>query len=120
MMRLPLHSESSQEGKDSGSSTPSRVLSPPRASELRAWAGSRGWTRKPGAGGGGQGPETWVDHAGRIHMKLKHGSTKLGIHPDSQTPHVEFRDQAGQRVDLDGNPVTRRSPGNHTLIVFDT
>ena len=93
---------------------------PPNASELREWAGSQGWTRKSGIGAGEQGPETWVDQAGRVRMKLKHGSTKPGIHPDSQMPHAEFRDQAGQRVDLNGDPVTRRSRGNHTLIVFDT
>jgi len=39
MMRLPLHSESSQEGKDSGSSTPSRVLSLPQGLKVE----SVGW-----------------------------------------------------------------------------
>src|SRR5258705_11994731 len=97
-----------QKAKILGAASQAGFSNPPKASELRAWAGRQEWTRKPGTGVGGQGPETWVDHTGRVRMKLKHGSMKPNIHPDSHMLHAECRDRAGQRVDLDGNPVTRR------------
>jgi hypothetical protein len=33
--------------------------------------------------------------------------------PGSEGPHIEVRDPSGQRTDPFGNPVNRRSPGNH-------
>ena len=49
-------------------------------------------------------------------MTIKKGSSRA---PDSDQPHVELRDPTGQRVDPDGNPVTRKSPDNHTPIDYD-
>lgn len=33
--------------------------------------------------------------------------------------YVEFKDATGQRTDAFGNPITRKSPDNHTSIDFD-
>jgi len=84
----------------------------PTASELADWAKSQGWTRIQNPGG----PAKYVDENGVVRMTIKEGSPRT---PGSETPHVELRDPSGQRIDPNGNPVTRRSPGNHTPIVWD-
>jgi hypothetical protein len=38
---------------------------------------------------------------------------------DAERQDAELRDATGQRIDPNGNPVTRRSPGNHMPIVWD-
>lgn len=49
-------------------------------------------------------------------MTIKQGSART---PGSENPHVELRNEQGQRIDSQGNPITRRSPGNHTPIEWD-
>jgi hypothetical protein len=58
----------------------------------------------------------YLDDNGVNRMTIKSGSSRT---PGSENPHVELRDATGQRVDVAGNPVTRKSPGNHTPIVWD-
>jgi hypothetical protein len=84
----------------------------PKASELRKWAEDQGWTpmQKPG------GPLHYFDENGVKRMTIKKGSPRT---PGSETPHVELRDAKGQRIDPDGNPVSKRSTGNHAQIEHD-
>lgn len=84
----------------------------PKASELEEYANSQGWTKTQTPGG----PPKYVDENGIVRMTLKEGSPRT---PGSEGPHVELRDATGQRIDPNGNPVTRRSEGNHTPIVWD-
>jgi hypothetical protein len=84
----------------------------PKASDLRQFAEAHGWTKQQTA----TGPAKYVDGNGIIRMTLKEGS---GRTPGSETPHVELRNESGERVDSQGNPVTRKSPGNHTPITWD-
>jgi hypothetical protein len=84
----------------------------PKASELDEFATSQGWTKTQTPGG----PPKYVDENGIVRMTIKEGSDRA---PGSDMPHVELRDGTGQRIDPSGNPVTRRSPGNHTPIVWD-
>lgn len=49
-------------------------------------------------------------------MTLKSGSDRA---PGSAHAHIELRDENGQRIDAQGNPVTRRDPANHTPIEWD-
>ncbi|MDT5044325.1 MAG: hypothetical protein QOG75_178 [Mycobacterium sp.] len=84
----------------------------PKASELEEYANSQGWTKTQTPGG----PPKYVDENGIVRMTIKEGSPRT---PGSEVPHVELRDATGQRIDPNGNPVTRRSPGNHTPIVWD-
>lgn len=84
----------------------------PKASELEEFANSQGWTKTQTPGG----PPKYVDENGIVRMTIKEGSPRT---PGSEMPHVELRDATGQRIDPNGNPVTRRSPGNHTPIVWD-
>ena len=58
----------------------------------------------------------YVDENGVNRLTIKQGSSRA---PGSADPHAEFRDASGQRVDPAGNPVTRKSPGNHSEIDFD-
>lgn len=58
----------------------------------------------------------YVDKNGVNRLTIKQGSYRA---PSSGNPHVELRNASGQRIDPTGNPVTRRSPGNHTPINFD-
>jgi hypothetical protein len=44
---------------------------------------------------------------------IKRGSART---PGSGNPHVELGGPNGQRIDHEGNPVTRSSPANHTPI----
>ncbi len=49
-------------------------------------------------------------------LTIKSGTPRA---PGSGAPHIEIRNAAGQRIDVYGNPVTNRSPGNHTPIIWD-
>lgn len=85
---------------------------PPKASDLERYAESQGWTRTQTPNG----PAKYVDENGVPRMTVKQGSDRT---PGSENPHVELRNEQGQRIDPQGNPVTRRSPGNHTPIEWD-
>lgn len=83
------------------------------ASELRGAALKAGWTeyqKNP------TGPLKYRDDNGVDRLTLKKGSPRT---PGSERPHAEFRDRAGRRVDTRGRPVTQKSVGNHTPIVWD-
>ncbi|PXY21180.1 WXG100 family type VII secretion target [Prauserella muralis] len=84
----------------------------PKASDLEKYAEAQGWrkTQNP------NGPPKYVDENGVPRMTLKSGSDRA---PGSGHPHVELKDANGQRIDPEGNPVTRRSVGNHTPIEWD-
>jgi len=84
----------------------------PKASELKQYAEAQGW--KPSQTDGG--PLKYVDENGIPRVTIKQGSSRA---PGSADPHVEFKDAVGQRTDAFGNPVTRKSPDNHTSIEFD-
>ena len=84
----------------------------PKASELEDYARSQGWTKTQTP----DGPPKYVDENGITRMTVKEGSPRT---PGSEGPHVELRDAGGQRIDPNGTPVTKRSPGNHTPIVWD-
>lgn len=84
----------------------------PKASDLHKYAEAQGWTKTQTP----DGPPKYVDENGTVRMTIKEGSPRT---PGSESPHVEIRDENGQRTDPDGNPVTRRSPGNHTPIEWD-
>jgi hypothetical protein len=83
-----------------------------KASQLEATAAEQGWVRskKPA------GPVKYTDENGVVRVTIKQGSPRA---PGSGAPHAEFRNAAGERVDVQGNPTTRRSPGNHTPIEYD-
>lgn len=83
-----------------------------KASELKQYAEAQGW--KPSQTDGG--PFKYVDQNGIPRVTIKQGSSRA---PGSADPHVELKDATGQRTDAFGNPVTRKSPGNHTSIDFD-
>lgn len=83
-----------------------------KASDLAKVAESQGWRRVQNPNG----PVKYVDANDVTRLTLKSGSARA---PGSNFPHVEIRDAAGQRVDPYGNPVSRRSPGNHTRIDWD-
>lgn len=51
-----------------------------------------------------------------LRITIKKGSPRT---PGSGFPHVELRDQSGQRINPSGEPVNRRSPENHTRIEWD-
>ncbi|GAA5151967.1 putative T7SS-secreted protein [Amycolatopsis dongchuanensis] len=85
---------------------------PPKASDLERYAESQGWTRTQTPNG----PPKYVDENGIPRMTIKQGSSRT---PGSENPHVELRNEHGQRIDPQGNPVNRRSPGNHTPIEWD-
>jgi RHS repeat-associated protein len=85
---------------------------PGKASEVVKWAEGQGWKRTQTANG----PIKYVDENGVVRATVKQGSSRS---PGSGSPHVELRDAAGQRVDPTGNPVTRKSPENHTPIEWD-
>jgi hypothetical protein len=83
-----------------------------KASELVAFANAHGWALTQTKSG----PLIFVDSAGVKRLTLKMGSPRA---PGSEFPHVEVRDSTGQRVDPFGNPVSRKSPGNHMPIEWD-
>lgn len=82
------------------------------ASRLERYCLDQGWTRSRVS----HGPIKYVDGNGIDRMTLKSGSARTR---GSETPHVALRDESGRRVDAEGNPVSRRSPGNHTEITWD-
>ncbi|MBC6447148.1 putative T7SS-secreted protein [Actinokineospora xionganensis] len=84
----------------------------PKASELDEWAQAQGWTKTQTDNG----PPKYVDDNGVTRLTIKEGSPRA---PGSANPHIEIRDENGQRTDANGNPVTRKSPGNHTPIEWD-
>jgi hypothetical protein len=57
--------------------------------------------------------------AGPLKYVDENGIQRIVRTPGSEAPHIELRDQSGQRVDPLGQPVTRRSLGNHTPIEWD-
>lgn len=84
----------------------------PNASDLEKYAHAQGWTKTQTPNG----PPKYVDENDVPRMTLKEGSPRA---PGSAHPHVELKDANGQRIDPHGNPVTRKSPGNHTPIEWD-
>lgn len=62
------------------------------------------------------GPLKMVDENAVARVTIKGGSQRA---PGSTGPHVELKTSSGERVNPAGNPVTRKSPGNHTPIDFD-
>lgn len=84
----------------------------PKASDLDAWANAQGWTKTQTE----HGPPKYVDDNGVVRLTIKEGSPRA---PGSGDPHVEIRDEHGQRTDPFGNPVSRKSPDNHTPIDWD-
>jgi len=84
----------------------------PNASELVQFAESQGWmlSQIP------TGPRKYIDENGIVRVTIKRGSPRA---PGSNFPHVELRNAHAQRIDPFGNPVTRKSPANHTPIVWD-
>lgn len=85
---------------------------PHRTSDLEKYAHAQGWTKTQTPNG----PPTYVDENDVPRMTLKEGSPRA---PGNEYPHVELKDANGQRIDPHGNPVTRKSPGNHTPIEWD-
>ena len=84
----------------------------PTASEISQWARQQGWTPSQTA----TGPLKYTDANGIVRATIKRGSSRA---PGSGSPHVELRNASGQRIDPAGNPVNRRSLGNHTPIIYD-
>jgi hypothetical protein len=85
---------------------------PPKASDLEKYAQEQGWTRSQTPNG----PIKYTDENGAVRMTIKRGSPRA---PGSGSPHVELRNGDGVRTDPYGNPVTRKSPANHTPITWD-
>ncbi|WP_181775433.1 putative T7SS-secreted protein [Amycolatopsis pittospori] len=85
---------------------------PPKASDLARYADAQGWQKQQTP----TGPAKYVDDSGIVRMTIKEGS---GRTPGSENPHVELRNEDGVRTDPHGNPVSRKSPGNHTPITWD-
>jgi hypothetical protein len=85
---------------------------PATASDLAESGAANGWARSQTASG----PLKYTDENGITRLTIKSGSVRTR---GSNFPHVEIRNASGQRVDPYGNPVNRRSPGNHTPIIWD-
>lgn len=105
-------------GNSGGGGSPRSVKNPfspgklAKASEIANWADSQGWIKSQTPNG----PIKYTDQNGVVRVTIKKGSPRA---PGSSGPHVELRDATGQRVDPQGNPVTRKSLGNHTPIDYD-
>lgn len=85
----------------------------PKASDLKSWAEAQGWSPSQTANG----PLKYTDSNGVARLTIKGGSDRA---PGSAKPHIEVRNESGQRIDpKTGNPVSRKSPENHTEIDFD-
>ena len=82
------------------------------ASQLIRFVTAQGWRRVQTP----TGPIKFVDANGIVRLTIKQGSPRA---PGSGSPHVEMRNARGERIDAFGFQVTRRSPGNHTPIVWD-
>lgn len=85
---------------------------PPKASELKRYAESKGWQSSQSEGG----PLIYRDENGIKRLTLKKGSPRA---EGSSMPHVELRNAEGMRIDPEGNLVSRKSLGNHTPIDYD-
>ncbi|QOU29873.1 VCBS repeat-containing protein [Vibrio coralliilyticus] len=83
-----------------------------KASVIKAKAESVGFKASQTANG----PVKMVDENGVARVTIKGGSQRA---PGSAGPHVELKTSSGQRVNTVGEPVTRKSPENHTPIDFD-
>ncbi|WP_243793884.1 hypothetical protein [Saccharopolyspora gloriosae] len=70
----------------------------PKASELADWAEAQGWNKTQTSNGR---PAKYVDENGINRLTLKHGSPRA---PGSEAPHIEIRDQNGQRTDPPRQP----------------
>lgn len=79
---------------------------------MSGYAESQGWKTSQTASG----PLKYTDENGIVRMTIKRGSMRT---PGNEDPHVELRGPGGGRVDPYDNPVTRRSPDNHTPIEWD-
>ena len=85
----------------------------PRASELARWGRAQGWTVRQSR----TGPMRFFDKNGVVRMELKSGSART---PGSELPHGSFRNPEGQTINpRTGEPVSRRSPENHSPIRDD-
>ncbi|MGX0889701.1 hypothetical protein AB7M22_001709 [Pseudomonas sp. ADAK2 TE3594] len=84
----------------------------PKASELKQYAEAQGWKLAQTDGG----PLNYIDENGIPRVTIKQGSSRA---QGSTDPHVEFKNETGQRTDAFGNQVARKSPDNHALIDFD-
>ena len=63
-------------------------------------------------------PEGWskTEHNGFIHIRDENGTIRIRIDPpDKNTlyPHKHLYDKSGNPIDINGNPVDRRSPDAH-------
>lgn len=83
-----------------------------KASELKIYAESKGWKLQKSQ----DGPIKYIDENGVVRITIKRGSPRT---PGSEQPHVELRSSEGVRIDPLGNPVNRKSLGNHTEIDYD-
>lgn len=99
-------------GDAAGTGDPFASGTTPKASEIENWAQEQGWTRSQTENG----PIKYTDENGVVRATIKRGSPRT---PGSENPHVELRNAQGERVDTQGNPVTRRSTGNHTPVDWD-
>ncbi|MCI5045869.1 MAG: RHS repeat-associated core domain-containing protein [Aquisalinus sp.] len=83
-----------------------------KASDIIAKAEEVGFTRSQTKNG----PLKFKDENGVDRVTIKSGSART---QGSEGPHVELRRSDGQRVNPAGDPVTRKSPENHTPIIDD-
>ena len=83
-----------------------------KASDIAAKAEEVGFTPSQTKNG----PLKFKDENGVDRVTIKSGSDRA---PGSSGPHVELKDSNGQRVNPAGEPVTRKSPENHTPIIDD-
>ena len=79
---------------------------------MQDYARKQGWHREQTEGG----PEIWKDENNVKRLTIKRGSSRT---PGSNNPHVEIRNAQGERIDIDGNLVARKSPKDHTPIEYD-
>jgi hypothetical protein len=97
--------------------------SPPKASELRAWATSQGYSLLPNTGDGFTAPETWVDSAGRWRLKIKRPATRTGLHVGSYQERFSCRQLNPAAGDLEyydpvsGTFGTRQTHGHLDLTI---
>ncbi|MEV8565607.1 hypothetical protein AB0436_08520 [Streptomyces sp. NPDC051322] len=105
-------STSGSSGSQQPSTEPDAIGGHRTASGIREWAQEQGWTETQTENG----PPKFTDENGVVRVTLKQGS---GRAPGSADPHVEIRNANGERIDPEGNPVTRKSVGNHTAITWD-
>jgi hypothetical protein len=83
-----------------------------KAPDIVRWAESRGWK----FGQTENGPIKYFDENGVSRVTIKRGAART---PGSENPHVELRNGYNQRIDSEGNAVSKRSTGNHTPIDWD-